>query len=460
MLMIVNRIKKLFPQFVKNYLANGNIRSIKVKKNIALSIIIKGFSILIGLVLVPLTINYLNPIKYGIWITLTSIIGWFGFFDIGLGNGLRNKFAEAVANGKHNLAKIYVSTTYAILTIIIVAFLVFYFSISPLLNWPKILSAPPEMAKELNLLAVIVFPLFTIQFILQLISTLLIANQQPARVSLLNLIGSAISLVIIYLLTKSTSGNLIYLGFIFNFVPVIVLIISNIWFFSKSYRIYAPSIKFVNFKYAKSLMGLGFKFFIIQIAAILLYQTNNIIISHLFGPEKVTPYNIAYKYFSILLMLFTIVITPFWSAYTEAWAKRDILWIKQTMKKIICIWKLLLVFGIIMLLVSKLVYLFWIGNKVTIPFSMSSLIMIWILLNIWNGIYSQFLNGLGKIKLQLYLGLSAAILNVPLAVFLGLKIGLEGVLLSNILVVGIVSWIYPIQYKKLITNSAYGIWNK
>ena len=56
----------------------------------------------IGLVLVPLTINYLNPTKYGIWITLSSVIGWFSFFDIGLGNGLRNRFAEAIANNDHN----------------------------------------------------------------------------------------------------------------------------------------------------------------------------------------------------------------------------------------------------------------------------------------------------------------------------------------------------------------------
>ena len=38
---------------------------------------------------------------YGL--TLSSIIGWFAFFDIGFGNGLRNKFAEAIAKGDHQL---------------------------------------------------------------------------------------------------------------------------------------------------------------------------------------------------------------------------------------------------------------------------------------------------------------------------------------------------------------------
>src|SRR5450755_4419818 len=98
---------------VKNLINRGHSRSINAKKNILFSFLIKGCNIAIGLILVPLTIHYVKPIQYGIWLTLSSIIGWFGFFDIGLGNGLRNKFAEALAKGEHERARIYVSTTYA-----------------------------------------------------------------------------------------------------------------------------------------------------------------------------------------------------------------------------------------------------------------------------------------------------------------------------------------------------------
>ena len=83
-------------------LDKGHERTVKAKKNIVASFVIKGLNIAIGLILVPLTINYLNPTKYGIWITLSSVIGWFSFFDIGLGNGLRNRFAEAIAVGDTN----------------------------------------------------------------------------------------------------------------------------------------------------------------------------------------------------------------------------------------------------------------------------------------------------------------------------------------------------------------------
>ena len=98
---------------------SSSSRTLNAKKNIIASFAIKSVSMLIGLMLVPMTIHYVSKTQYGIWITLSSIVGWIGFFDIGLGNGLRNKFAEAVAKKKYKLAKIYVSTTYAVVSIII-----------------------------------------------------------------------------------------------------------------------------------------------------------------------------------------------------------------------------------------------------------------------------------------------------------------------------------------------------
>ncbi len=104
--------------FIFSKINKGQERSIKAKKNILASLFLKGTSIIISIILVPLTINYINVSQYGIWLTLSSIIGWFAFFDIGLTQGLRNKFAEAIAKGNDSLAQAYVSTTYAILAII------------------------------------------------------------------------------------------------------------------------------------------------------------------------------------------------------------------------------------------------------------------------------------------------------------------------------------------------------
>ncbi len=447
-------------QFIKNFFTQGNERSINAKRNILIIAVLKGCGIAISLFLVPVTIHYVNPTRYGIWLTLSSIVGWFSFFDIGLGNGLRNKFAEAVASGKPEMARIYVSTTYAILTIIIAIVLLLFFCINPFLNWAKILNTPADMAGELKLLALIVFGFFCIQFVLQLITTIITANQQPAKASIFGFLGSLFSLGIIYVLTKTTSGNLIYLGTVFSVTPVVVLIASSIWFYTHKYKQFAPSIKYVKFRFARDLMTLGIKFFVIQMAAVILYQTSNLIIAHLFGPEQVTPYNIAYKYFSVITMAFSIIMLPLWSAYTEAWIKKDIAWIKNSINKLVLIWILIAITVTVMLISSNFIYRMWVGKEIKVPISVSVVMAAYVIINGWCGIFSQFLNGVGKIKLQLYSGTFGAIINIPLAIMLGKHLGIYGVLLSTV-ILGAVSAVWsPIQYKKIINNKATGIWNK
>lgn len=150
------RLNKIVYSLLKN-INKGNDRSANALKNILASLLIRGCSISISLVLVPLTIHYVNPTGYGVWITLSSIIAWFSFFDIGFGHGLRNKFAEALAAGQNELARIYVSTTYAVLIIISSIIFTFFIVINPFLNWSKILNTSSEMTGELGLLALIVF---------------------------------------------------------------------------------------------------------------------------------------------------------------------------------------------------------------------------------------------------------------------------------------------------------------
>ena len=85
---------------------------------------LKGGNILVNLMLIPITINYVNADNYGIWLTVSSIISWMSFFDIGINNGLKNKFAEAKAMNNEVLIQKYVSTTYFVLALIFVPLMI------------------------------------------------------------------------------------------------------------------------------------------------------------------------------------------------------------------------------------------------------------------------------------------------------------------------------------------------
>lgn len=450
------KIANIYNQFINS----GSTRSIKAKKNIFYSFFIKGISILTGLIMVPLTISYVNQSQYGIWLTLSSVIAWFSFFDIGFGNGLRNKFAESKAKGNDFLAKAYVSTTYGILTLIFIAVWIIFFLLNFGLNWSTILNAPLELKNELSVVAIIIFSFFCIQIVLNTISTVLIADQKPAKAALIATSGQVISLIIIYFLTKTTNGSLMYLALAIGIGPLMVMIFSSFWFFNSSYKMYSPTIKLVNFRYAKDIMSLGAKFFFIQIAAIIIYQTTNIIIAQVSGPEDVTVYNIVFKYFSIATMLFAIIMTPFWSAFTEAKSNNDYVWMKKVYKNLFLIFLFLMVFTIFMLLISNYVFNIWVGDLVSISFSMAFIVAIFVIVNLWNMLFSQLLNGMGKIKLQLYVSLIGTSLNIPLALYLGKQYGVKGVVISSILLSLISASYGPYQVNLLLNKRAKGIWNE
>lgn len=82
-----------------------------LRNNILFSGILKIISLSTSLLIIPITINYLNNEIYGIWMTITSVLFWINTFDIGLGNGMRNYLTGAISRKDFNLGRRYISTT-------------------------------------------------------------------------------------------------------------------------------------------------------------------------------------------------------------------------------------------------------------------------------------------------------------------------------------------------------------
>ena len=435
-----------------NFFSPKNKRSIRAVKSIINTMLIKGFSILISFLQIRFAYDFLEPSRYGIWVLLGTFINMFGFFDIGLGNGLRNKLGEALANNDDFLAKKYVSTTYALVFFISLVLLLLFSIANSFIDWNFLLNSPSGtiLNSELRSIALILFFFFCLRFVSSLITVILTADQYPDRASFFDLAGKFLTLVLILILSKTHYVSLTSFVIIAGGTPVLVLIFTNLYYFNGFYKKYSPSFSSIDFKMSKGLLNVGLEFFFIQISFILLYQSNSFVIAHLLGPIEVAYYNIAFTYFNFIMLLFSIVVTPFWSAFTEAWNKNDLYWIKETIKKLNLFWFSLVILSIIMILVSRLFFKFWLSKDIDVNFVVSSLICVWLLITAWNGIYTQFLSGVSKLRSQLYITVITAILNVPLSFYLGNYWGLEGILLSNIFLSLFGFIIYPLEYKRLI----------
>ena len=458
---------KLITQFFK-----GHKRTVKAKKNIIASFFIKGANILIGFLMVRITLDYLDQTKYGIWLTLTSIIGWVSFFEIGLGGGLKNRLAISLAKEDNKLAKTYVSTTYGLLTLIIFVVAIAFLFANFFIDWTEILNTDASYANELSVLVLIVFNFFFVQFILNLIGTILRADQRPALADSFVTLGKFVSLVIIYILIKSTidseddEGSLVYLGWILSASPVVILLIASLYLFNTEYKDISPSIKYIKFEYAKDLLNLGLKFFFIQLSMIIIFQSSSIIIAQFYGPAEVTPYYIAQRLFSVIMLIFTIIAAPFQVAFTEAWIKKDIVWVKSTVKNLFILWVSLVFLSLILYVVSDPFFNAWIGKEqmktIIITDRLKISMIISLLLFSLGGVFNMFINGVAKVAVQMYCHLIGAAIFIPTTyIFIKyLNWGIESVVIGSIIANFYYPIIAPIQYYKILNNKAKGVWNK
>ena len=197
----------------RNCLTGGiaNTRNRMLLNNILGSGGLKAISLVASLLLVPVTIHYLDNELYGIWLTISSMLFWINTFDLGLGNGMRNYLAEALARGDYRTGRTYISTTFVLLSLVAGTMAVLLAIPLGTLNFNRVFNTQLVEAQTLrNALAVAV--LFTLaNFVLKNVGLVFVAMQRYALNDLLNTLGGMMSLCAIFLLTKLTSpGHLCY----------------------------------------------------------------------------------------------------------------------------------------------------------------------------------------------------------------------------------------------------------
>ena len=444
---------------LRRLFSSDNVRTDYIKKNVGATFILRAISIAASFILVPMTIDYVSAELYGIWLTLSSIVQWLSFFDIGFGNGLRNKLATALALKKYNQGKIFVSTTYFILSLIFLIVGITVWFIVPLINWSMLLNVSPQLEDTLINVVRIVLVTFVVQIVLKVIQNVCQAHQLQSLSSAIDTFSNILALIAIYILTKTTFPSLQNLALVFTLCPIVLLITFSVYLYSTKFKQVAPSFSCIKFSCAGDIFSLGSKFFIIQIAAIMYFQTTNLIISNICGAESVSVYNIAYKYLNIALMILSIILAPVWSAFTDAYAKEDYPWMNQLFNKLFRIF-LLCTLGILGLVIaSPIIYTLWLGDKIFIPFSVTIALAFYMIILAWSQMLVTIINGVGKVKMQMWCSILVLAIYLPLSFALGIRWGLLGIISALFFTAVPNAIVAFIQVKKILLRKAVGVWN-
>lgn len=442
--------------------SQSEIRTTKVKKNIVYMFLIRGCGIAVSFLYVPLLLHALDKVEYGIWLTLTSIVAWISMFDIGLGNGLRNKLSAALATDNKILGQQLVSTAYVSIFILALFLISLFAIVFPWISWTDVLNAPESMSAIINPLVFVVVVAFCSQFALSLVTSVLFALQLPAFSSLVMMLGQLLSLIAVWTEYKIFGiSSLFVLGATVSAIPVLVMLGVSFYIFGLKFPELRPKLKLFHKEHVRSIFSLGIQFFILQIITIVLFQANNLIITHVTGPTEVVVYNVSYKLMHIPVLVFTIIVTPMWSAATDAYTRGDFDWLKVMNRKLLKIVGLITVGALLVLVLSKWIFSIWLGKgELDVSYITSGLLLTQAIFFILYNLHGYMLNGMGKLRLQMIITAALAIAYIPMAIMFGRVWGLNGILIVfafNSVVNAVWS---SIQFNKVVNQKAIGIWNK
>ena len=284
-----------------------------IQHNVSLGFIFKILNMAIVYLTIPFLLSYLGKANYGIWVTIFSIVNILFFVDAGIANGLKTKLTEAISNKKLLLAKEYISTALVIIIGISIFFLIIGVLIINSVNLTSLLNVENIISSN-NLQAIFYVILIFIvsNFILSLYKVFFYAIQKSAVVEFSMFLYRFGVFLLIYYAIAYWESSILNVAYIYGFTNLLVSLIFSFVFFYNRKEI-LPSIKSFESKRIKDLMGLSIRFFVIQICMIVIFITDNIIISNLLGPEEVTNYDIIFKLFQVIITIATILIDPFWS---------------------------------------------------------------------------------------------------------------------------------------------------
>ncbi|MET0244975.1 MAG: hypothetical protein ABW174_15960 [Flavitalea sp.] len=432
-------------------------------RNIFSIIVLRGGNIALQLLLVPVSIMFVSQSSYGLWLTLSSMITWLNIMDVGLSNGLRNKLSESIAAKDGALGKKYVSTTYALLAILSVAGFAICAVLTYTLDWSNVVEVPKDLSPaKFRELLLIISGSFFLTFLLKPISSVAYATHKAYIEYLTFFIANLVNLGIILVISRTVpSGDLILMAYCFCFTPIIVTFLISIFLYAKNFKEYKPSFRSVDFSKARILMSLSGKFFIIQIAATIVFTTNNFIISKYIGNAYVTQFNIAQRYFNVVIILQSMVLVPFWALFSEGYALKSVDWLKENMNKLFKLTALLSAGCILMLFLSDYAYHLWLKDMVVIPFSVTLAVCVYSILLLISSVYTIFINGTGRVKLQMITSIFTSSLHIPLAIFCikYLGFGLPGLIMVSSLWLILTIPLRHIQFRKLMLfNDKKTIW--
>lgn len=293
----------------------------------------KGVAVVVALIAVPLGLHYFGPIKYGLWVVISSILAYVELSQFGVNTATSVLIAKEVnADNQRSILRhtVILLSLFAVGVFVILWTVIYFYA-----GWVRIFGdiSLPLRGEAAGATSVLVL-FFLLRLPTLAFTSAFVGLQQVFWERFYASLSTFIRLIAL-LVTVRTHGSLFTIAFFTGMGNLLVGIVSgfHLLIVHRHMRIRlteaveeAPSVKYI--------FGSAMRFFIIGIAAMIVWSTDNLLISFFLGPEQVTAYAVTFRLFTFSFALFTVFNGAISPMYGKAIGQWQLDWVASRYKEI------------------------------------------------------------------------------------------------------------------------------
>lgn len=402
---------------------------------------------LVGLVTVPLALSYLGKEQFGLWAVITSFLAWVTLFDFGVVNGLVNSISEAHGRDDPESASSYVSTAFFLLIAIAMVGAAVFALAMPFVPWNVVFAARGLVENKVIKWSVVaaVAPVL-ISMPLSIVRQIYAGYQKTYIGNFFTVIGSLATMGSLWLAVRFKASLPIFIAALGG-ASMGVLLLNLTYVSAVEMPWLRPMWNRVSRQALKRLSDTSLPLFLYQIGALLVNQTQLIILAHRCSLDTVAEYSIVMKLYLSLISLISLSTNSFIPPFREAFERGDKAWMRLSFRRMVILrMSLAAAFALLMGIVGNWLLETWL-RRGDIQFGTE----VWIALGIsmlsatWGTAFFDFLTIMDKIWIQVGLVMVNGFVTVLLTFVLSPRFGVLGAIVSvSFTATVVMTWLIPL----------------
>ena len=412
----------------------ANERHRRVALTAAAAALAKVLSVGAALISVPLTLQYLGIERFGMWMTISSLIAMLAFADFGIANGVLSAVADAHGRDDNTAIRRFVSSGFFLLAGIAALLMVAFALAYTFVPWHKVFNVQTALARAEAGPALAVFvACFALAIPLGVVQRVQMGLQQGFSASLWQCLGSVFALGGV-LLAIYAQGGLPWLVLALAGAPLLATAAKSLHFYFFARPDLRPRFSVANWDSVRQVAAMGVLFFALQITVAVAYSSDSIVIAQMLGASAVAQYAVPEKLFGLISLALAMVLAPLWPAYGEALARGDGVWVHRTLKRSVMLsFAIAVSLSAVVVFAAPMLIRLWVGDAVAVSLGLLLAFSAWKSIEAAGIAVAFFLNGAKVVGLQVAVAGAVAITSISLKIYLVPSIGVAGAVWATVI---------------------------